>query len=113
MLLLLMEEGWQLDEVVFYDTGMEFSAIYGIRDRVKKLLDENGVAFTILLDRVFCWCFANKNLKELRNIYRLLPEYWRRLEAMQRRTDRPMKGKGKSVFELKERFGKEIEHEKD
>ena len=48
MLLLLIEEGWPLDEVVFYDTGMEFSAIYGIRDRVKKLLDEKDVAFTIL-----------------------------------------------------------------
>ena len=60
-----------------------------------------------ILDRVSCWCCANKNLKELRNIYLHLPEYWRRLEAMQYRTDRPMKGKGKSVFELKERFENE------
>lgn len=223
MLLLLMEEGWPLDEVVFYDTGMEFSAIYGIRDRVKKLLDEKGVAFTILkpgydfewkmfekpvngrngfhygyswcggrcrwgtrdklsvveryckgsaeyvgiaadekgrlekersgnkifplatcgmteadclrycydrgffweeetergpvrlydiLDRVSCWCCSNKNLKELRNIYMYLPEYWRRLEALQEKTERPMKGAGKSIFELGERFEKEIAHEK-
>ena len=188
MLLLLIEERWPLDEVVFYDTGMEFKAIYHIRDKIVPLLEEKGVKYTELhpgydfewkmfdkpvngrngfhygyswcggkcrwgterignktfplaikgmteadclrycygrgffweeetergtvrlydiLDRVSCWCCANKNLKELRNIYLHLPEYWRRLEAMQYRTDRPMKGKGKSVFELKERFENE------
>lgn len=218
MLLLLIEERWPLDEVVFYDTGMEFKAIYHIRDKIVPLLEEKGVKYTELhpgydfewkmfdkpvngrngfhygyswcggkcrwgtrdklsvveryckgsieyigiaadetsrlskersgnkvfplaargmteadclrycygrgffweeetergpvrlydiLDRVSCWCCANKNLKELRNIYLHLPEYWRRLEDLQYRTDRPMKGKGKSVFELKGRFEKE------
>ena len=110
MLLLLMEEGWPLDEVVFYDTGMEFEAIYHIRGKIVPLLEKKGVKFTELYpgyDFVSCWCCANKNLKELRNIYLHLPEYWRRLEALQYRTDRPMKGKGKSVFELKGRFEKE------
>ena len=57
-----------------------------------------------VLDRVSCWCCANKNLRELRNMRRLLPEYWSRLENLQRRTERPMKGPGKSVFELGKRF---------
>lgn len=223
MLLLLMEEEWPMDEVVFYDTGMEFEAIYRTMERVRAILEEKGIAFTILkpgydfewkmfdkpvkgrngfhygyswcggkcrwgtrdklsiveryckgsveyvgiaadegprlekerkgmkvfplaemgmteadclrfcydrgffweertaagpvrlydiLDRVSCWCCANKNLKELRNVYRYLPNYWRRLEDLQERTERPMKGTGKSVFDLKERFEKEIEHEK-
>lgn len=68
-----------------------------------------------ILDRVSCWCCANKNLKELKNIYIHLPTYWERLKELQRRTSRPMKGfyKGvpKSVFELEERFKKEIEQE--
>lgn len=222
MLLLLVEEGWPLDEVVFYDTGMEFKAIYHTMVRVRAILGKKGIAFTILkpgydfewkmfdkpvngrngfhygyswcggkcrwgtrdklsiveryckgaieyvgiaadetarlakersgnkvfplaikgmteadclrycydrgffweeetaegqvrlydiLDRVSCWCCANKNLKELRNIYRHLPEYWRRLEELQERTKRPMKGAGKSVFDLKARFDKEVEYE--
>lgn len=222
MLLLLVEEGWPLDEVVFYDTGMEFKAIYHTMVRVRAVLREKGIVFTILkpgydfewkmfdkpvngrngfhygyswcggkcrwgtrdklsiveryckgaieyvgiaadetarlvkersgnkvfplaikgmteadclrycydrgffweeetaegqvrlydiLDRVSCWCCANKNLKELRNIYRHLPDYWRRLEELQERTKRPMKGAGKSVFDLKARFDKEVEHE--
>jgi len=59
------------------------------------------------LDRVSCWCCANKNLKELRNIRTHLPKYWNCLKDLQSRTDRPMKGPGKSVFDLEERFGKE------
>lgn len=218
MLLLILEKGLPLHEVVFYDTGMEFQAIYSIRDRIPPILEERGVKYTELhpprpflfdmlekpvnskknglhygyswcggcarwgtatktaaldsharkagknvvqyvgiaadepkrlrrleenkvapladwgiteadalrlcyeggyfweengfrlydiLDRVSCWCCANKNLKELRNIYTHLPEYWNRLKEIQARTDRPMKGKGKSVFDLEERFRKE------
>ena len=43
MLLLILEKNLPLDEVVFYDTGMEFQAIYEIRDKVVKLLQENNV----------------------------------------------------------------------
>lgn len=218
MLLLILEKGLPLHEVVFYDTGMEFQAIYSIRDRILPILEEHGVKYTELhpprpflfdmlekpvnskknglhygyswcggcarwgtatktaaldsharkagknvvqyvgiaadepkrlrrleknkvapladwgiteadalrlcyeggyfweengfrlydiLDRVSCWCCANKNLKELRNIYTHLPEYWNRLKEIQSRTDRPMKGEGKSVFDLEERFRKE------
>lgn len=219
MLFLILERGLPLDEVVFYDTGMEFKSIYDTRDKVLPILDEHGVKYTELhpprpflfdmlekpvtskknglhygyswcggcarwgtanktsaldkhaktagrdiikyigiaadeqkrlqrlppkqvaplamfgfseadaldycyekgffweengirlydvLDRVSCWCCANKNLKELRNIYINLPEYWERLKDLQRKTDRPMKGyyKGqpRGVFELERRF---------
>ena len=218
MLLLILEKGLPLHEVVFYDTGMEFQAIYSIRDRILPILEEHGVKYTELhpprpflfdmlekpvnskknglhygyswcggcarwgtatktatldsharkagknviqyvgiaadepkrlrrleenkvapladwgiteadalrlcyeggyfweengfrlydiLDRVSCWCCANKNLKELRNIYAHLPEYWDRLKDIQSKTNRPMKGEGKSVFDLEERFKKE------
>lgn len=74
--------------------------------------DENGVELYNILDRVSCWCCQNKNLKELKNIYMYLPEYWQRLRGLQSRIDTPMKGVGKSVFELEERFKKELEKEK-
>lgn len=116
MILLILERGLPLDEVVFYDTGMEFKAIYDTRDRVLPILydhgffwEENGIRLYDVLDRVSCWCCANKNLKELRNIRTHLPKYWNRLKDIQSRTDRPMKGPGKSVFDLEERFRKEAE----
>ena len=225
MLLRLLEEGAPLNEVAFYDTGMEFQAIYNTRDAILPLLKEHGVKYTEfkpkrpfeydmlekpvkskngdhlgyswcggsarwgpagkqktldahakkysdqgyivfqyvgiaadkpkrikklaaqkiaplaewgateadclqgcynrgyewiengfrlydLPDRVSCWCCANKNLKELKNIYTYLPDYWERLKGLQRRMDRPMKGKGKSVFDLEERFSEEMEQEK-
>ena len=70
---------------------------------------ENGFRLYDLLDRVSCWCCANKNLKELFNIYVHLPGYWEKLKCLQSRTSRPMKGAGKSVFDLEERFAAEIE----
>lgn len=220
MLLMILKNDFPLDEVVFYDTGMEFQAIYDIRDRLLPILEERGIEYTELhpkrpfvfdmlekpvnskqnglhygyswcggcarwgtanktaaldaharkqgrnviqyigiaadeqkrldrlpankkapladwgiteevalqycysegffweengirlydvLDRVSCWCCANKNLKELRNIRNHLPEYWERLKDLQSKTDRPMKGPGKSVFDLDERFRKERE----
>lgn len=210
MLLLILDTRKPLDEVVFFDTGMEFQAIYDIRDRVALLLAENGIQFTELhpyrpflydmlyreknkrdgsvvhgngwcggacrwgtyikqsiinkhtkgchiyvglaadetnrllalepnksspiaevgmtesdclqycydrgffweengirlydvLDRVSCWCCKNKNLKELRNIYWSMPEYWNRLCSLQKSISSPMKREG-SVFDLERRF---------
>lgn len=198
MLLLILEKRLPLDEVVFYNTGMEFKVIYELRDRIIKLLTRRGIKFTELhpanpflydmlerpvtskekgthkgygwcggvcrwgtsekiatidkhtkgchvyvgiavdeperwkrlpswksspiaeagmtekdclifckergyewyengvdlykiLDRVSCWCCANKNRRELKNIYVHLPEYWERLKAIQKCLDRPMK----------------------
>lgn len=216
MLLKIIELHYPLDEVVFYDTGMEFQAIYNIRDKVKVMLDDLGIKYTELkpeydfewkmfdkpvngkkngfhygyswcggrcrwgttdklksienhckgcveyvgiavdetnrlvkernenkifplaelnmtekdcieycyskgfywnengvelygiLDRVSCWCCCNKNLKELKNIYLHLPIYWEKLKELQSKTGRPMKGEGKSVFDLEERFKNEL-----
>jgi 3'-phosphoadenosine 5'-phosphosulfate sulfotransferase (PAPS reductase)/FAD synthetase len=68
---------------------------------------ENGyVDLYDILDRVSCWCCANKNLKELKNIYSYLPRYWEMLKELQSKTDRPMKPSG-SVFDLEMRFRNE------
>lgn len=70
---------------------------------------ENNIELYDVLDRVSCWCCRNKNLKELKNIYMYMPEYWQKLRGIQSRIDSPMKGVGKSVFDLEERFKKEID----
>lgn len=221
MVLKLIEMSYPLDEVLFYDTGMEFKSIYSVRDSILPILESNGIKYTELkpdnsflfdmmvrpkkkrktgqivygdewcgkcrwqtfikqricnkytgsdnivyvgiasdenkrlqhldsfkraplaewnmtekdcleycykndihwyedgidlysvLDRVSCWCCQNKNLKELKNIYLFLPQYWGMLKGLQSRIDEPMKGTGKSVFELEERFKKEIEGKKN
>ena len=48
MLLRLLEEKAPLDEVVFYDTGMEFQAIYDTRDAVLPMLNRVGIKYTEL-----------------------------------------------------------------
>lgn len=48
MLLLLIENRYDIDEVVFYDTGMEFQAIYDIRDIIKGLLKKLNIKYTEL-----------------------------------------------------------------
>lgn len=48
MLLMLIEKRYKLDEVVFYDTGMEFQAIYDTRDRIKQLLEKKNIKYTEL-----------------------------------------------------------------
>ena len=48
MLLYILENNLPLDEVVFYNTGMEFEAIYRIRDKIAKDLKRRGIKFTEL-----------------------------------------------------------------
>lgn len=62
------------------------------------------------LDRLSCKVCTNKNLKELRNIRKHYPVVWEELKEYQRKTDRPYKGKGQSVFDLEKRF--EFEEER-
>lgn len=123
MVLLILERGLPLDEVVFYQKRLQRLPLYKVAPLAKFgfteadalaycydrgfFWEENGIRLYDVLDRVSCWCCANKNLKELRNIRTHLPKYWNRLKDLQSRTDRPMKGPGKSVFDLEERFGKE------
>ena len=46
MLLTLIAKGYPLDEVVFYDTGMEFQAIYDTRDLMLPRLERLGIKYT-------------------------------------------------------------------
>lgn len=218
MLLLLIEKKQPLDEVIFYDTGMEFQSIYETRDKLLEILKNKNIKYTELhpkksfeytmfdkpvkhrdgscskgyswcggrcrwgtteknksisrylkdnygneykeyvgiasdepqritdnsfkiyplydwnltekdcllycyeqgyfwledeirlydiLDRVSCWCCANKNLKELKNYYKHLPKYWNKLKQFQERTNRPFKNNKHTIFDLEERFKRE------
>ena len=48
MLLVLIEQKIQLDEVVFYDTGVEFAAVYHERDKMLPILAKRGIKSTEL-----------------------------------------------------------------
>lgn len=48
MLLRLIEENKPLDEVIFYDTGLEFQAIYNNRDKVLPILKEHNIKYVEL-----------------------------------------------------------------
>lgn len=48
MLLTLIAKGYPLNEVVFYDTGMEFEAIYHTRDQMLPCLEQLGIKYTRL-----------------------------------------------------------------
>lgn len=45
-----------------------------------------------ILDRVSCWCCANKNIRELRHIHEYLPQYWHRLEELDKASPYPFHG---------------------
>lgn len=65
MLLLLIEKEYPLDEVVFFDTGMEFQAIYNTRDKVLPLLKEHGITYTELYPKEhFLWNMLERPVKE-------------------------------------------------
>lgn len=64
---------------------------------------EDGIPLYQILDRVSCWCCANKNKKELFNYYKYLPSYWQNLKDLQSRTDRPFRD-GKTIFDYEEEF---------
>lgn len=64
MLLQLIERKYPIDEVVFFDTGMEFKAIYETRDRVLPLLHERGIKYTELKPKCdFCYKMFEKEVK--------------------------------------------------
>ena len=87
---------WGLTEAdclkICYDAGLDFGGMY-----------EH-------LDRVSCKFCRNKNLKELRNIRKHYPDDWEALKGFQRKTDRPFKTTGETVFDLEKRF--EFEEER-
>lgn len=67
---------------------------------------ENGTPLYSILDRVSCWCCRNKNLKELKGIYKYLPHYWQKLKEIESRLKMPMK-KNKTLIELEQKFEEE------
>lgn len=48
LLLMLIEMGYPLDEVVFFDTGWEFQAIYDTIFKLKTICEMHNIKFTIL-----------------------------------------------------------------
>ena len=61
MVLMLIKLGWKLDEVLFFDNGMEFRAIYDTIAKLKDILDQNGIKFTVLRpDYDFEWKMFDK-----------------------------------------------------
>lgn len=48
MLLLLITRNDLLNEVIFYNTGMEFDCIYKIRDKIIPILEKKGIKYTEL-----------------------------------------------------------------
>lgn len=52
MLLLLIENRYDIDEVIFYDTGMEFKAIYETRDIIKWVLKGLNIKYTELKPKI-------------------------------------------------------------
>ena len=55
MLHMLIENGSPLDEVVYYNTGMEFDAIYKERDDAMPMLRFHGIKYTELEPRNPMW----------------------------------------------------------
>lgn len=65
MLLKLFEYKYPVDEVVFYDTEMEFEAIYKTREIIKKLLKEKNIKYTELKPKIpFLEKMLNKEVKK-------------------------------------------------
>lgn len=48
MVLRLLEENYPLDEVVYFDIGVEFDSIRNNAEKMKPILSEKGIEFTIL-----------------------------------------------------------------
>ena len=65
MVLKLIELNYPLDEVVYYDTGMEFRAIYNIRDKILPLLEQHNIKYIELKPKQpFIYTMFEKPVKE-------------------------------------------------
>lgn len=65
MLLRLIEENKPLDEVVFYDTGMEFECIYNLRNKILPLLEAHNIKYTELKPKeTFLYTMFEKQVKK-------------------------------------------------
>lgn len=71
-LLLLLERNIPLDEVIFYNSGMEFESIYHIRDRMKPILEQRGIRFTeVKPDAPFLYYMLEKPVDSKKNGFHL------------------------------------------
>lgn len=62
--LMLIERDLPLDEVVFYDTGMEFQAIYDLRDAMLPIFQRHGIKYTTLYpDNPFLYDMLERPVK--------------------------------------------------
>ena len=69
MLLLILNhpEKYPLNEVIFFDWGMEFQAIYNNRDKIIPLLNSKGIKFTELkYETSFMYNFCERPVKKKR-----------------------------------------------
>lgn len=68
MVLLLIAKNEPLDEVVFYNTGMEFEAVYHIRDKLIPILEENEIKYVEMKpDRPFLYDMLEKPIYSKKN----------------------------------------------
>lgn len=65
MLFMLIEKQYPLDEVVFYNTGLEFDALYKTRDKLKPYLKTLGIKYTELHpDKSFLYLMLEKPVRK-------------------------------------------------
>ena len=64
MLLRMIEEKMPIDEVIFCDSGMEFPAVYDHIERIRIILIDNQIKFTVLEpEHSFEWYLLDKPVK--------------------------------------------------
>ena len=68
---------------------------------------QSGIWLYDILDRVSCQHCQQKNLKELRNIRKHLPELWRSFKDWQNRVPFPYRSDGSTIYDLDKRFASE------
>lgn len=65
MLLKLLELEFPLDEVIYFDIGVEFESIKNNAEKMKSLLASKGIKFTILEpEDTFLYCMTEKPVKK-------------------------------------------------
>ncbi len=69
---------------------------------------QSGIRLYDILDRVSCQHCQKKNLKELRNIKKFLPELWESFKEWQERISFPYRSDGSTVHDLDKRFASEV-----
>ncbi|MDE7002395.1 MAG: phosphoadenosine phosphosulfate reductase [Lachnospiraceae bacterium] len=68
---------------------------------------QSGIRLYDILDRVSCQHCQQKNLKELRNIRRYLPELWDSFKGWQDKVSIPYRSDRSTIYDLDKRFSSE------